>query len=73
MQEAAFLITFTEETFNGIFFVCALFWDNRDHSKKCSVKKLFLEISQDSEGITSVLESLSFEHLLKCFLFIKMP
>ena len=60
MQEAAFLITFTEETFNGKFIFCAVFWGNRDHPKKCSVKKLFLEISQNSQGITPVPESLSF-------------
>ena len=52
MQEAALLITFTEENLNGKFIFCAVFWGNKDHLKRCSVKKLFLKISPNTQGNT---------------------
>ena len=42
------------------FIFCAVFWDNRDHPKKCCVKELFLEILQNAQEITPVPEPLSF-------------
>ena len=59
MQEAALLITFTEENLNGKFIFCAVFWGNKDHLKRCSVKKLFLKFRKTHRE-TPVSESLSF-------------